>query len=72
MSCDIKMQMIVLIMFLLREPLEASSLFRKSSRFIGHRIFQNIFALSIEFVSAISGASWVLTNIYAPCTTQGR
>jgi hypothetical protein len=27
--------------------------------------------MSIEFTSAISGASWILTNIYAPCTSEG-
>jgi hypothetical protein len=27
--------------------------------------------MSIEFTSTISGASWVLTNIYAPCTSEG-
>jgi exonuclease III len=28
--------------------------------------------MSIEFVSAISVATWILTNIYAPCTPEGR
>jgi exonuclease III len=44
----------------------------KSSRFSGNIIFQNNFAMSIEFISTFSGAQWVLTNIYAPCTPEGR
>jgi hypothetical protein len=28
--------------------------------------------MSIEFVSTVSGASQVLTNIYAPCTPEGK
>jgi exonuclease III len=44
----------------------------KSSRFLGQTIFQNDYAMSIEFTSTMSGASWVLTNIYAPCTTDGK
>jgi hypothetical protein len=27
--------------------------------------------MSIEFTSTISRASWILTNIYAPCTYEG-
>jgi exonuclease III len=46
--------------------------FWKSTRFNAHKIFQNNFALSLELVSTMSGASWVLTNVYAPCTVQGR
>jgi exonuclease III len=44
----------------------------KSSRFNGRIIFQNWFAMSIEFTSAISDDQWVLTNIYAPCTPEGK
>jgi hypothetical protein len=33
---------------------------------------QNNIAMSIEFVSTISGASLVLTNIYAPCSPEGK
>jgi exonuclease III len=44
----------------------------KSNRFNGQTIFQNNYALSIEFTSTISGASWILTNIYTPCTHEGR
>jgi hypothetical protein len=38
----------------------------KSSRFIGHVVFQNNYAMSIEFVSVFSGTYWILTNVYAP------
>jgi hypothetical protein len=44
----------------------------KNSRFTGHIIFQNSFAMSIEFIYAISDDQWVLTNIYAPCTPYGK
>jgi hypothetical protein len=35
-------------------------------------VFQNNFAMSIECISTISGASGILTNVYAPCTPEGR
>jgi hypothetical protein len=41
----------------------------KSSRFSGHVISHNEYAMSVEFSSTFSGAVWILTNIYAPCTT---
>jgi hypothetical protein len=28
--------------------------------------------MSVEFVSTFSREIWVLTNIYAPCTTEGK
>jgi hypothetical protein len=28
--------------------------------------------MSVEFISVMSGASWTLSNIYAPCTNEGR
>jgi hypothetical protein len=28
--------------------------------------------MSLEFTSNISRASWILTNIYAPCSSEGR
>jgi hypothetical protein len=34
--------------------------------------FQNDYAMSVEFISSMSGASWFLTNIYAPCSHEGR
>jgi hypothetical protein len=44
----------------------------KSSKFNGNITFQNRYALSIELASTVSGVSWILTNIYAPCTTDER
>jgi hypothetical protein len=44
----------------------------KGSHFSGHVIAQNSYAMSIEFVSIFSGATWVLTNIYASCSTEGK
>jgi exonuclease III/regulator of replication initiation timing len=44
----------------------------KSSKFTGHVFFRNRFALSLELTSVISGESWILTNVYAPCTLEGR
>jgi hypothetical protein len=44
----------------------------KSSRFLGQTVFQNDYAMSIEFVSTMLGASWILSNIYAPCMTEGK
>jgi hypothetical protein len=28
--------------------------------------------MSVEFISIMSGALWMLSNIYAPCTNEGR
>jgi hypothetical protein len=44
----------------------------KSSKFSGHTIFQNNFALSVELSSTLSGIPWVLTNVYAPYTPDGK
>lgn len=35
-------------------------------------IFQNSYATSVEFTSLHNNVTWVLTNIYAPCTSQGK
>jgi hypothetical protein len=35
-------------------------------------VFQSSFAISIECTSVISGDTWILTNVYAPCTPKGR
>jgi hypothetical protein len=35
-------------------------------------VFPNSFAISIEFTSALLGAKWIRTNVYAPCNTQDR
>jgi hypothetical protein len=44
----------------------------KSSKFSRAVIFQNAYAMSIEFSSTMSDVQWVLTNVYAPCTPEGR
>lgn len=43
-----------------------------SSKFVGNPVFQNSFALSVEFQRVLSGENWILTNVYAPCTPQGK
>jgi hypothetical protein len=35
-------------------------------------IFQNEYALSVELCSRLNDESWILTNIYAPCTPNGK
>jgi hypothetical protein len=42
------------------------------NRFNGGKIFENDYALSIQFCSLHSGASWILTNIYGPCSSRGK
>jgi exonuclease III len=44
----------------------------KSSRFSGHTLFKNHFSLKIELTSTFFGSKWILSNIYAPCTPEGR
>ena len=44
----------------------------KSSLFHGNLIFQNSYAISVEFFSKHNDAHWILTNIYAPCTYTGK
>ena len=44
----------------------------KSVVFQGQLVFQNDYALSVEFTSLHNNAVWVLTNIYAPCTHEGK
>jgi exonuclease III len=43
-----------------------------SSKLVGNVIFQNEYALSVEFFSNSSNDSWIITNIYVPCTPQGK
>lgn len=43
-----------------------------SVNFSGDIIFQNSYAQSIEFTAKASADQWVLTNIYAPCSSEGR
>jgi exonuclease III len=44
----------------------------KSSRFMGQVEFRNDYAMTMEFTSTTSGATWMLTNIYAPYDLAGR
>lgn len=44
----------------------------KSSILNGVTIFQNEYAISVEFSSRHNDAQWMLTNIYAPCTNSGK
>lgn len=44
----------------------------KSSVLSGTMVFQNSYATSVEFTSLHNNDSWVLTNVYAPCTPQGK
>jgi exonuclease III len=44
----------------------------KSSRLSGNVIFQNNYAQSVEFTSNLSACSWIITNVYAPCTHHGK
>jgi hypothetical protein len=36
------------------------------------KLFSKMTAMSVEFISTISGACWVLTNVYAPCLQEGK
>jgi exonuclease III len=44
----------------------------KSTKFSGHIIFRINFVLSVELSSTLSGFPWVLTNVYASCTPDGK
>lgn len=44
----------------------------KSALFDGHLCFQNEFAISVDFTSKHNNADWMLTNIYGPCTRDGK
>lgn len=43
-----------------------------SSLFQGVKIFENKFAISIQFTSCLNGNSWILSNIYVPCQPNER
>jgi mannosylglycoprotein endo-beta-mannosidase len=43
-----------------------------SSKFIGSLAFQNEFGQSVEFVCKLTEEHWILTNIYAPCSAEGK
>jgi exonuclease III len=44
----------------------------KGSKFSGQVVFENQFAQLVEFITKTNDQKWTLTNIYAPCTTEGR
>jgi exonuclease III len=44
----------------------------KSAKFSCPVVFQNEYAMSVEFISIISDNTWTLTHIYAPCTSEGN
>lgn len=44
----------------------------KSSVFTGFEIFQNEFAISVEFCSVHNDDPWVLTSIYGPCVAEDK
>jgi hypothetical protein len=44
----------------------------QSSKLSGNVIFQNDYAQSVEVTSNLSACSWIITNVYAPCTPQGK
>jgi len=44
----------------------------KSHLFDGSLIFSNDYGISVEFTSKHNAIEWVLTNIYAPCTSAGK
>jgi hypothetical protein len=35
-------------------------------------VFQNSYATSVEFTSHHNSDAWILTNVYALCTPQGK
>jgi hypothetical protein len=43
-----------------------------SSKLVGNVIYQNEYALSVEFSANSSNESWIITNIYAPCSPHGK
>lgn len=44
----------------------------KSSSFSGQLVFQNDFAITVKLTSKQNGSAWFLTNVYGPCTQEGR
>jgi hypothetical protein len=44
----------------------------KGTKFQGTVVFQNAFAQSIKFISKLTCQKWILTNIYARSTPDGR
>lgn len=44
----------------------------KSSVFSGQMVFQNAFAIIVKFSARHNCDTWFLTNIYGPCTHDGK
>jgi exonuclease III len=44
----------------------------KSSVFSGHLVFQNSYAITVKLTAKHNDDSWLLTNIYGPCTHDGK
>lgn len=44
----------------------------KGSLFFRNKIYSNDFGLSLEFISSLNGAQWILTYVYGPCTGKGK
>lgn len=44
----------------------------KTRLFTGDLIFNNEFAISVEFTSLHNSKNWILTNVYGPCSTEGK
>lgn len=44
----------------------------KTRLFTGNLIFNNEFAISVEFTSLHNSKNWILTNVYGPCSTEGK
>jgi exonuclease III len=44
----------------------------KSSQFTGSLAFSNKFAISLDFHSNHDQSEWLLTNVYGPCTPEGK
>lgn len=43
-----------------------------SSILEGHLAFSNQFAISVDFKSKHNNTEWLLTNVYGPCTREGK
>jgi hypothetical protein len=44
----------------------------KILKFEGELCFQNSYAQFVEFLCKLTNKKWILTSVYAPCTTQGE
>lgn len=44
----------------------------KGTHFEGHLVFQNNYMISVQMACKFSGEAWILSNVYAPCTAEGK